>query len=82
MHRIDDKSPLHEMTRATCERDEVEVMVSVSGTDDVSLQPVYARHTYFPKDLGFGRRLADVLREREDGKLVMDVRKFHDTVEA
>lgn len=57
-------------------------MVNVSGTDDLSLQPVYARHFYFPKDLAWGRRLADVLREREDGKLVLDVRKFHDTVEA
>jgi inward rectifier potassium channel len=28
----------------------------------------------------WNRRLADVLHEREDGKLVLDVRKFHDTV--
>lgn len=81
-HRIDEKSPLHEATRASCDAHEVEIMVNVSGTDDVSLQPVYARHTYFPKDIAWGRRLADVLRERDDGKLVLDVRKFHDTVEA
>jgi inward rectifier potassium channel len=81
-HRIDEKSPLHEATRATCEKHEVEIMVNVSGTDDISLQPVYARHTYFPKDIAWDRRLADVLREREDGKLVMDVRKFHDTLPA
>ena len=73
-HRIDEESPLYEATRASCEEH--------SGTDDISLQPVYARHTYFPRDIGWGRRLADVLREREDGKLVLDVRKFHDTVEA
>jgi inward rectifier potassium channel len=82
MHRIDEKSPLHEMTRALCERDEVELMVNVTGTDDVSLQPVFARHMYFPKDVAWDRRLADVLHEREDGTLVMDVRKFHDTVAA
>lgn len=81
-HRIDEKSPLHEATLESCERDEVELLANVSGTDDVSLQPVYARHTYFPKDFAWGRRLADVLREREDGKLVVDVRKFHDTVAA
>lgn len=82
MHRIDDKSPLHGYTRESCVKDEVEIMVSVSGTDDISLQPVYARHTYFPKDMHWNRRLADVLHERADGKLVLDVRKFHDTLEA
>jgi inward rectifier potassium channel len=80
-HRIDEKSPLHEASRQACEKEEVEIMVNVSGTDDVSLQPVYARHTYFPKNIAWDRRLADVLREREDGKLVLDVRKFHDTVQ-
>jgi inward rectifier potassium channel len=79
-HRIDEASPLHEATREACEKKEVELLVNVTGTDDVSLQPVYAHHTYFPKDIAWGRRLADVLREREDGKLVLDVRKFHDTV--
>lgn len=81
MHAIDAESPLHEMTRESCEKDEVEIGVNVTGTDDVSLQPVFAHHTYFPRDVSWGRRLADVLREREDGKLVLDVRKFHDTVE-
>jgi inward rectifier potassium channel len=80
-HRIDEKSPLYEATRESCEKDEVEIMANVLGTDDLSLQPVYARHTYFPKDIAWGRRLADILRERDDGKLVLDVRKFHDTVE-
>jgi inward rectifier potassium channel len=80
MHRIDEKSPLRGATSETCVSDEVEINVSVMGTDDVSLQPVYARHTYYPKDLGWGRRLADILHERPDGKLVLDVRKFHDTV--
>lgn len=82
MHPIDEKSPLHGATLATCEEDEIELTINVTGTDDVSLQPVHARHTYFPKDIAWGRRLADVLRERADGKLVLDVRKFHDTVEA
>lgn len=82
MHCIDEKSPLHEATRATCEEAEVEITVNVSGTDDVSLQPVFAQHTYFPRDVAWGRRFADVLCERGDGKLVLDVRKFHDTVEA
>lgn len=82
MHRITEKSPLHGLDRAAAEKQEVEIAVSVVGTDDVSLQPVYARHTYHPKDILWGSRLADVLSERPDGKMVLDVRKFHDTVAA
>lgn len=80
MHRITEESPLFGATRASAEKDEVEIAVSVAGTDDVSLQPVYARHTYHPRAILWDARLADVLSERADGKLVMDVRKFHDTV--
>jgi len=80
MHRIDEKSPLHDATPETCEKSEVEIAVAVIGTDDISLQPVHARHVYKPGDFAWGQRLADILREREDGKIELDVRKFHDVV--
>lgn len=80
MHRIDEGSPLRGATKESCETAEVEIAVSVVGTDDVSLQPVYARHRYLVKDVRWGVRLADILREREDGMIELDVRKFHDTV--
>ena len=80
MHRIDESSPLRRMSPAACDTEEVELLVSLVGTDDTSLQPVHGRRRYTSAELVWGARLADVLREREDGVLELDIRKFHDVV--
>jgi inward rectifier potassium channel len=78
MHRLTEGSPLFGVTPADCERDEVELSVSVVGTDATSLQPVHATHIYQPADVLWGARLADILRELPSGDIELDVRKFHD----
>jgi len=78
MHPITKDSPLYGVTDAQMRADELEFIVSVLGIDDTSLQPVHARHQYTSRDVVWGARHADVLREREDGTLVLDLRKFHD----
>ena len=80
MHVVDEKSPLFGMTPEACEKEEIELSVTVVGTDDTSLQPVHARKRYLLTDFMWGARLADVLSELPDGRLQLDVRKFHDVV--
>jgi inward rectifier potassium channel len=80
LHPIVPPSPLAGMTPATFITDEVELMVSVVGTDDTSLQPVHARHTYYYDEIIWGARPADVLSEAADGHLELDVRKFNEIV--
>jgi inward rectifier potassium channel len=82
MHPIDEDSPLNGLTEQAALEEEIEIMVTVVGTDDVSLQPVTARHTYAAKDLAWGAQLADVLSELPDGRLQLDIGRFHDTVPA
>jgi len=80
MHAIDAASPFFGLSPDQCVKDELEVAVSVTGTDDTSLQPVHARRRYTMKDILWGARLADVLRELPDGRLELDVRKFNHVV--
>lgn len=80
MHRLDAASPLRGAAPDVPTKDELELTVSVVGTDDTSLQPVHARHRYEMKDVVWGARLADILSELPDGRLTLDVRKFHDTL--
>lgn len=80
LHAITESSPLYKKTPEDCEREEVELIVAVAGTDSTSLQPVHAGRRYFAKDILWGSRLGDVLRELPDGRLELDCRKFHDTV--
>ena len=79
MHNISKDSPLYGITEAAMNAEEIEFIVSVVGTDDTSLQPVHARRHYSHQEVLWGARHADVLTEHEDGTIVLDLTKFHDT---
>jgi inward rectifier potassium channel len=80
MHRIDADSALFGETPESIIRDEIEIIATLVGTDDTSLQPVYARKQYEGADILWGARHADILSEDKDGTIVLDVRRFHDVV--
>lgn len=75
-HRIDEKSPLSGLGPEDLEAQEIELTLSVSGTDETTMQPVMARHRYLTNEILFGARFADVLRVLSDGRLELDVRKL------
>jgi inward rectifier potassium channel len=76
LHRVDEASPLFGATPESLAKDDAELIVSLSGTDDTSYQPVHARRTYEHTDVLWGARHADVLSETPDGNLTLDVRRF------
>jgi len=76
-HTIDAASPLRGVTPARWKELEIEISVLVVGVDDVTMQPVHASHLYV--EAQWGARHADVLSETDDGNLVLDLRRFHDT---
>ena len=82
MHRIDQTSPLFGMDRERLADEHAEVIVVLSGVDDRFNQTVYARCSYTPDEIFFGRRFADVLSRRPDGRWLVDYSRFHDTVAA
>ena len=79
LHAVDEASPFFGLTPEDLERDEAELLASLVGTDDTSLQPVHARRRYTAGEILWGARHSDVLTEDDAGNLVMDVRRFHDT---
>ena len=78
MHPITKDSPLFGATPSSCARDEIELTVTVVGTDDTSLQPVHGRHRYLLHDIVWGARMSDVLSELPDGRLKLDLGRFHE----
>jgi inward rectifier potassium channel len=80
MHSITESSPLYGITEAEMNAEEIEFIVSVTGTDDTSLQPVHAQRHYEHSDVLWGARHADILTEQADGTIILDLTKFHDTV--
>jgi inward rectifier potassium channel len=80
LHKIDRTSILWNATPESLEKDEVEFALSISGTDELSVQPLHAQMRYEAKDVRWGARHADMLSERPDGKLRLDMTRFHEVV--
>ena len=43
------------------------------------MQVVHASHIYFAEQILWGARHADITSESDDWRLIVDLRKFHDT---
>ena len=78
-HRIGPGSPFAGATPQSMEKEEAELTLIIVGTDDTSMQTVFARHVWFPRDIAWGARLADVLAELPNGDMTLDLSRFHDT---
>jgi inward rectifier potassium channel len=78
MHRIDESSPLHGATSESLEASGAEVVVVMSGVDDRYAQRVHARHSYAADEVIWGARFEDILSVNEQGRRVVDYRRFHD----
>jgi len=81
-HRIDAGSPLHGQTAETLQTAEAEIVVLLAGVDEILSQSVYARHTYDSSDIRWGYRFVDVLTPAADGRVLLDVARFHDVERA
>jgi inward rectifier potassium channel len=80
LHRIVEGSPLHGYDAERLAAVEGELQLEVVGVDDISLQPVHARNTWFAGSVAWGARLADVISETPEGDMILDLRNFHEVV--
>ncbi len=79
VHRIDEHSPLYGATPEMLRAQQVSIICSLTGLDDTFAQTIYARHAYDAEDLVWNERFTDVLSRGEDGRLIVDYTKFHET---
>ena len=79
MHIIDSSSPLFGRTPEMVADEESELGIMVVGLDETTMQPIHASHQYFARQIVWGARHADIISEAENGDLVLDMDKFHDT---
>jgi inward rectifier potassium channel len=79
MHCIDEKSPLYGVTPDVMREFDMEIVVLLSGRDDVLADTIYARHTYSPDCILWDRKFVDVISTTPQGRLIVDLALFHDT---
>ena len=80
LHVIDERSPFFGADPASLKKAEVEVIISIMGIDETSLQQVHARKRYVDSEVRFGMRYADMLSTRPDGQFQLDMSMFDEIV--
>ncbi len=79
VHPIDESSPLDGWSHQQLVDAGVEFLVLLSGTDEVSGQPVYGRASYRAEDVVWGARFVNIfVNDREDGKVRIDAGRLHE----
>jgi len=77
LHTITPESPLYRATPASAVTDELELVVSLTGTDETSGQTLHAGRTYdVEKELRWGHRYTDMVSPRPNGGFLVEMDKF------
>jgi len=80
MHRIDETSPFYGMTPEALRNCQGELIILLSGTDETFADMIFARHYYVPDHIQWHRRFVDIITKLPDGRRMVDLTRFHDTV--
>jgi inward rectifier potassium channel len=79
VHVLGRDSPLAGESAGTLEGSEAEIIVNISGFDAGLEKTVHAHHVYPASRIRWNARFREIVKVREDGKRVLDYRKFHKT---
>ncbi len=80
IHPIGKDGPLAGESAGSLEGSEAEIIVNISGFDEGLVKTVHARHVYPASRIRWNARFREIVKLREDGRRVIDYRKFHKTV--
>jgi len=82
MHAIDETSPLYGLTPEDMDALDMEIVIMLSGVDEILSDRIYARHAYWADEILWNRRFVDVISLHPSGRRIVDLNKFHDTRES
>jgi inward rectifier potassium channel len=80
MHRITAGSPLYGLTPDDMLARDMEIVVMLSGVDETLADRIYARHAYWSDEILWNQRFVDVISLAPDGRRMVDLTRFHDTM--
>jgi inward rectifier potassium channel len=79
VHPIDEASPLHGVTCEELLRSSAELLVLLSGMDEIFAQTVHARSSYLATEIEWGRRFVNLFKQGPKGQVAIDVSRLHET---
>lgn len=79
MHRIDERSPLWGHTAETLAQGRAELILTISGSDEITSQDLRARHMYSHQDIRWDHVFEDMLETDGEGREHVNYARLHDT---
>jgi inward rectifier potassium channel len=80
MHPIDEDSLLFGATPESLRKEEVELIVTLTGIDETVSQTIHARYSYVPDEILWNMRFVSILGKTSEGRRYVDYARFHDVI--
>lgn len=81
MHQIDQNSPFYGETPESLAQAKADLIITLTGIDEIVSQIVHARHYYITDEILFDRRFVDIFSTKSDGRRMIDYSRFHDVMD-
>ncbi|MCD4505027.1 ion channel, partial [Chromobacterium piscinae] len=78
VHKIDERSPLHRRDAAALAATRAQLILSVNGIDETTIQPMVARHTFSHQDIRWNHVFADLIYTDEDENDHVDYQRLQE----
>lgn len=80
MHPIDENSPLYGLSPEILEKTHTQIMVSLTGIDEVASYTLNLHHVYAAHEILFNHRLMDIIYKSPNGDRYFHYANFHQVV--
>ncbi len=77
IHYIDEHSPFYHHTAESLIDQDIEIVLSFNGVDEIFSQNIYARHSYVLNELRWNENFVDIISVTPEGYRSLDYTKFH-----
>ena len=64
------------MTKEDFQKQEIEILISLTGMDDTFNQTVHARFSYNVENILIDRKFVDMIQRTDEGKLIVSLEKI------
>src|SRR6266446_7027620 len=78
-HRIDEESPLFEMTPEDFQQQDIRIVASIVGVDTVIIAPVQSFGDYNYEQIEWNRRFVEIYDQNEEGQWTVDYARIDET---
>lgn len=82
LHPIDAESPLFGLNSQSLRDRNPEILVSLTGFDDIFSQTIHARFSYTEEDIAWGGQFKDIVNRDEAGRVRIDLDAIHEITAA